>query len=314
MKIYKNLLMIAAMAIAFTACSQEGDVPVLPTDEQPISFSASVPVKAFGVESRADNPTAWTLYYQLKGTNTLVSSTGDYLTVTSVNEVYSFKARYAYNYKEGNEDKTEHRDLVWSVLDTQSEFYLTVVKDDVEYWAKGTKEATDNSEYVVDFDVMKPRLARFTIELTVKGNMSVAASDFTFSFEKVMEAAEHAKNVKEQAWPVKKNQNGEGVEVEYTYTDVVLDNKVYTASADFAPQTVNTLTVNYKNTFNWNVDLTKVTVATDDNNSKWASEWEAGEHIILKLSVSLDELKPGNITVEGFTAVEENNFNGTVQP
>ena len=307
MKIYKNLLMIAAMAIAFTACSQEGDVPVLPTDEQPISFSASVPVKAFGVESRADNPTDWTLYYQLKGKNTLDSSTGKYLTVTPETKGYSFKARYAYKYKEGD----EHRDLVWSVIEPNTKFYLTVVKDGVEYWAEGTKKATDNSEYVVDFKVMKPRKARFTIELTVKGNMSVDDDDFTFSFDKVKEAAVKAENVKVQAWPVKENQN-EGAE--YTYTDVVLAGKVYTASADFAPQKVNTLTVNYKNTFNWNVDLNKVTVATDDTESKMASEWRAGEHIILKLSVSLDELKPGNITVEGFTAEEENNFNGTVQP
>lgn len=309
MKIYKNLLMIAAMAIAFTACSQEGDVPVLPTDEQPISFSASVPVKAFGVESRADNPTDWALYYQLKGTNTFVSSTGDYLKFTSVNEVYSFKARYAYNYKEGNEDKTEHRDLVWSVIEPNTKFYLTVVKDGVEYWAEGTKSA-DESEFSVNFGVMKPRKTRFILNLTVSGSKA-DKSGFTFSLSGVKEAATTASDVTNQAWPTTDTTISS---FSWTNDATAQQNGTYTYSHDFAPQTVGNLTIKYGNTFTWEKQLSDISVVDENNRTSNAAAWEAGSQITLNVAVALDDLTPGAITVNGFTDGGNQSFDGTVQP
>ena len=305
MKIYKNLLMIAAMAIAFTACSQEGDVPVLPTDEQPISFSASVPVKAFGVESRADNPTDWTLYYQLKGTTSLVSSTGGELDVTSGTEGYSFKARYAYKYKEGNEDRTEHRDLVWSVIEPNTKFYLTVEKDGVEYWAEGTK-STVESNFSVNFGVMKPRKTRFILNLTVSG--SADKSGFTFSLSDVKKAADNA-IVTEQAWPATTTTYVEN-DFSWDSTSEAANGK-YTYSHDFAPQTVGNLTIKYGDTFTWTKSLSEIEVDFVGQKST-ANQWKPGYQITLNVAVALDDLKPGAITVNGFTEGGSQDFNGTV--
>ena len=308
MKIYKNLLMIAAMAIAFTACSQEGDVPVLPTDEQPISFSASVPVKAFGVESRADNPTDWALYYQLKGKNTLDSSTGNYLTVTPETEGYSFKARYEYKYKEGVENKIEHRDLVWSVIEPNTKFYLTVVKDGVEYWAEGTK-STVESGFLVKFGVMKPRKTRFFLNLTVSGSKAVK-SGFTFSLSGVKEAATTAPDVTEQAWPTTET---DFTTFPWTNDAAAQQNGTYTYSHDFAPQTAENLTIKYGNTFTWTKSLSEIKVDFNGQEST-ANQWKPGYQITLNVAVALDDLTPGAITVNGFTNGGSQDFNGTVQP
>lgn len=310
MKIYKNLLMIAAMAIAFTACSQEGDVPVLPTDEQPISFSASVPVKAFGVESRANDPTDWKLYYQLKGKNTLDSSTGNYLTVTSGTEGYSFKARYAYKYKEGNEDITEHRDLVWSVIEPDTKFYLTVVKDNnVEYWAEGTKNVV-GSKLSVNFGEMKPRKTRFILNLTVSGSRA-DKSGFTFSLSDVKDAATEASDVTKQAWPVTED---DFETFSWTNDAAAQQNGTYTYSHDFAPQTVGNLTIKYGNTFTWRKSLSEIEVVGLVRPNPNAATWLAGSQITLNVAVALDDLTPGAITVNGFTKVDDQFFDGTVQP
>lgn len=334
MKIYKNLLMIAAMAIAFTACTQEGDVPVLPTDEQPISFSASVPVKAFGVESRANQlsfPDDLTLHFKMKGSDEwstcvfedLYEKGHTDLVTGDATNGWSFNALYAYTSKSPNwefnpeqpesesnpkyKDVIEHRDLVWSLIqedgNNKATFYLTATKDGVAYWAKA--EVADGTP--VTFGEMKPRKTRFILNLTVSGSKADKRG-FTFSLSGVKKAADNA-IVTEQAWPATTTTYVEN-DFSWDSTSEAANGK-YTYSHDFAPQTVGNLTIKYGNTFTWTKSLSGIKVDFDGQEST-ADLWKPGYQITLNVEVALDDLTPGIITVNGFTDGVSQDFNGTV--
>ena len=289
--------MIAGMAIAFTACKQDSDVPVSAVDDRPLTVTAAMPISAWGVESRADGFITDLAfhYYAADGEENAAPQSLE-VDNTVEDESISFTTN------------VENQRLLWSKIkkeNNQATFFLTATKDGVEYWA--TKTVTPGE--AVTFGEMKPRKSKFTINLKVKSNLSsIVGSDFAFALSGVKNAAT-ATVVTTQAWPCEENSSG----TEYEFTDISVSDKTVSATALFAPQNVGNLTVSYKSKVVATITLADVAVSKDvTKRTEKANVLKAGEHIIVSACLNLMGLTP-SITVEGFTADSgSHEFNGTV--
>ena len=299
MKIIFNLFTIAVMAIAFTACTHDSEIPVSVTDDSPLAVTASMPEDIWSVVSRNGEQSGLSglefHYTPAKGTATIAT-----FLVTE------------YNYNDGSISFTTDKEmsnerLCWKDIKKENfALYLTVVKDGISYWASNLSATCGND--VIRFQ-LSPRLSRFTVKLNVSANLELHEDDFVFTLSGVKDKASSA-DPTDQAWPTDK----ETIE-DYVFSVNKIDD-AFTATADFAPQTVGNLTIAYKGAILGVIDLSGVTVTSNEGTEKdsYANVLSAGCHITVNASMNMTGLVPGSIQVEVFTTStgNEHNFNGVI--
>lgn len=302
MKTYKFLLMTAVMAIVATACTQDAELPTPANDDRPLVVTASLPVQAWGVESRSDDtPIDLTLHYTASN-----AQEGNGLQTFNITNLTLEDNSITFTTAADSDDEDSPR-LVWSQIKSGTSLYLTAEKDGLAYWAK--KDDVTHGESVL-FGEMGLRKSRFTVELTVNGISDLTAADFTLSLSGV-QAPATTPSVTAQAWDC-----AEGDLISVELSNGTGDSDKLTYTADFAPQTGDQkLTISYNGTNLGEITLSNIDVDVNEG-SKTANQWGAGEHITLDVTINLTQLgKPNITTVTGFKAAGgTHDFNGTVTP
>lgn len=306
MKTIKNMLYIAAMTTAITACSSEEILT--PEANAPLTISATIPGDVWAVATRTgldnsytDGPgmtvtmtsyTNWTLHYtDYSG----AAATGVLTATPTGNSTFSL---------------TSGSDLVWAkVKDGEGDetFYLTCEgSDGVTYYA--TTTAAHGAAPVAFATAMKPTLAKLTVNFTLSHNMASNPSDGDFSI--LIDAKQQGDSYDPMndggVWPVGDEDAIDGP----IFSKKSSTTNTYTVTATMLlPQQVmgNTLTVTYKET-TWTLNLSTVSV-TGSTTVQTANMLIAGQHLTLNLSTSILSVgAPGDIEIEAFTAADEDSY------
>ena len=321
MKAIKNMLYIAAMATAITACTSED--ALAPELNTPLTVSATIPGDVWAVASRSaegEDPSsgsspasrapqysAWTLHY----TNYQGHAATYSPSVTVTDGVASF---------------TTGDDLVWAKIDATQPIHLTCVTDN------GTDDTSDDYTLHVSvasatprqtlaFGAMKPVVAKLTVKFTLENNMNLAPEpdEFSMSFsakgkrEASGEETAYDPRTDKGVWPV-----GETSVTSFSTLTGISGTDFYTVTGTILlpEQTLgNELTVTY-GSYTWTADLSQVEVK-NTNPVQYANQLKAGQHLTLNLKTSITSLNAPNMNIEAeaFTPVNtgyENALGGVV--
>ena len=297
MKTIKNMLYIAAMATAITACS--GEESLAPEANTPITVSATIPGDVWAVASRSaegEDPydgsspasrapqySAWTLHYTDYQGHAATYSPN----VTVTDGVASF---------------TTGDDLVWAKIDATQPIHLTCVTDN------GTDDTTDDYTLHVSvanatpreelaFGAMKPVVAKFTVKFTMVNNLGANAEDFRITFS-AYDAGEYDAATDGGVCPASSTDAVTSFEA---LTGTTGENPCIVTGTMLLPEQEmgDELIVTY-GSHNWTVDLSQVAI-TGTNPVQYANQLKAGQHITLNLNASLTSLGTPSIEVEAFT-------------
>ena len=324
MKAIKNMLYIAAMATAITACTSED--ALAPELNTPLTVSATIPGDVWAVASRSaegEDPSvgsfpasrapqysAWTLHYtNYQGHAATYEPT---VTVTMNEEV---EASF-----------TTGDDLVWAQIDATQPIHLTCVTDN------GTDDTSDDytlhvsvasatQRQTLAFEAMKPTVAKLTVKFTLENNMNLAPEpeEFSMSFsakgkkEASGEETAYDPRTDKGVWPV-----GETSVTSFSTLTGISGTDFYTVTGTILlpEQTLgDELTVTY-GSYIWTADLSQVEVK-NTNPVQYANRLKAGQHLTLNLKTSLTSLNAPNMNIEAeaFTPVNtgyENALGGVV--
>lgn len=301
MKTIKNMLYIATMATAITACSSEEVLS--PEADAPLTITATIPGDVWAVATRANEGAAaesfsdWTLHY--------IDYRGEAATYTPTTVA---EGASGISFTTGNE-------LVWAKVKVSEPMHLTArcdnatpaVSDDDYTLHTSVASATVGEE--LTFPDMKPTLAKLTVNLTLSHNMtnnSTAATDFTVTINAKKQAISYAPITHGGVWP-----EGEDDATGFILSEMSAATGTYSVIGTMLlPQQDlgNTLTVKYKET-TWTLDLSTVAVTGGEEGQK-ANRLIAGQHLTLNLKAGLTAINtPSDIQIEAFTAADPNSYN-----
>lgn len=317
MKTIKNMLYIAAMATAITACS--GEESLAPEANTPITVSATIPGDVWAVASRSaegEDPSsssssasrapqysAWKLHYtNYQGHAATYAPT---VTVTMNEEV---EASF-----------TTGDDLVWAKIDATQPIHLTCVTDN------GTDDTSDDYTLHVSvasatprqtlaFETMNPTVAKLTVNFS---NLTDFQSGYFTIICKAKVAAgsyDPMTATPSYAWPVE----GDATDMEIPLTTT--GSKAVTGTM-LLPQQEIALNVIYNNgtaadtadDITLTLDLSKVTVkdAQGDDTDQQANQLKAGQHLTLNLKASVISLNgPMALEFEAFADADADDYQG----
>ena len=312
MKAIKNMLYIAAMATAITACTSED--ALAPELNTPLTVSATIPGDVWAVASRSaegEDPSvgsspasrapqysAWTLHY----TNYQGHAATYPPSVTVTDGVASF---------------TTGDDLVWAKIDATQPIHLTCKTDN------GTDDdATDDYTLHVSvtsatprqtlaFEAMKPTVAKFTVNFTLTTNSSETVS---IGFEAKGMAADYDPQTNDGVWPASDLESEyiigfETLQVEQEEGSLV---RTVTGTILLPQQEMNpTMMFGLGQLLPWNVDLSTVPVG---NSGQKANQLKAGQHLTLNVTASYTTLNAPSIEIEAFTQGGSYDLGGDAQP
>ena len=321
MKAIKNMLYIAAMATAITACtSEEALAPELNTS---LTVSATIPGDVWAVASRSaegEDPydgsspasrapqySAWTLHY----TNYQGHAATYSPSVTVTDGVASF---------------TTGDDLVWAKIDATQPIHLTCVTDNgtddtSNDYTLHVSVASATPRQILAFEAMKPTVAKLTVKFTLENNMNLAPGpdEFSMSFsakgkkEASGEETAYDPRTDKGVWPV-----GETSVTSFSTLTGISGTDFYTVTGTILlpEQTLgNELTVTY-GSYTWTANLSQVEVK-NISPVQYANQLKAGQHLTLNLKTLLTSLNAPNMNIEAeaFTPVNtgyENALGGVV--
>ena len=302
MKTIKNMLYIAAMATAITACS--GEETLAPEAGTPVTVSATIPGDMWAVASRGageETYTDWKLHYTgLRGN--AVYGVGD-TNVTVTNNAVSFTTYQA-----------EDNKLVWEQIDATKPMHLTCKTDN------GTPNDTtddytlhvsvDNapSRQTLAFGAMKPTVAKFTVNFTLTTNSSKTIS---IGFKAKGMAADYAPQTNDGVWPANDSEDVTDFGNSWVETSAA-GTRTVTGTILLPQQDMNPIMMfGLGQALPWNVDLSKVSVGGSDQP---ANQLKAGQHITLNITASYTTLNAPSIEVEAFTQGGSYDLGGDAQP
>ena len=321
MKTIKNMLYIAAMATAITACS--GEESLAPEANTPITVSATIPGDVWAVASRSaegEDPydgsspasrapqySAWTLHYtDYQGHAATYSPS-----VTVTDGVASF---------------TTGDDLVWAKIDATQPIHLTCVTDNgtddtSNDYTLHVSVASATPRQILAFEAMKPTVAKLTVKFTLENNINLAPDpeEFSMSFsakgkkEASGEETAYDPRTDKGVWPV-----GETPVTSFSTLTGISGTDFYTVTGTILlpEQTLgDELTVTY-GSYTWTANLSQVEVK-NTNPVQYANQLKAGQHLTLNLKTLLTSLNAPNMNIEAeaFTPVNtgyENALGGVV--
>lgn len=309
MKTIRNLFILAAMTVSITACTQDDGWQT--GADQVIAATVQTPVEGWGTLSRA-LPSGYsdlTLHYTAAKNEVLTSYSVSESGITSSNgNSFDFVTKGTSQ-------------LVWAEVKESTPFYLLVSHDeDGAYWASVTPATHPQDNLTFE---LKPRYAKLTVQATITGGVTVAASDIECSLDYY-----NADNTT----PVTVLSMKHGTTKEtWEPTFSSSNNHIYTASTVFAPQALTDETKVLTFTVcgqTFTLDIGTVTVSRDSSAPASVDEangiyavgttfgYNVGEHITLAVTLNLQALKPGAITVTDFTAASNSYYtqelNGSV--
>ena len=308
MKTIRNLFILAAMTVSITACTQDDGWQT--GADQVIAATVQTPVEGWGTLSRA-LPSGYsdlTLHYTAAKNEVLTSYSVSESGITSSNgNSFDFVTKGTSQ-------------LVWAEVKESTPFYLLVSHDeDGAYWASVTPATHPQDSLAFE---LKPRYAKLTVQATITGGVSVAVGDIECSLDYYN--ADNTTPVTVQ--PMNHGTTKETWEPTFSSSD----NNIYTASTVFAPQALTDETKVLTFTVcgqTYTLDLETVTVdrdsgaptSRDEANGIYAVGttfgYNVGEHITLAVTLNLQALTPGAITVTDFTAASNSytqELNGSV--
>ena len=322
MKTIKNMLYIAAMATAITACS--GEESLAPEANTPITVSATIPGDVWAVASRSaegEDPSGgsssasraleysdWTLHYtNYKG------------------EVDTYSPNVSVN--NGTASFTTGTDLVWEQIKITQLIHFTCKTDNgtdddtTDDYTLHVSVANATPREELAFGAMKPVVAKFTVKFTLENNMNLAPEPDEFSMrfsakgkkEASGEETAYDPRTDKGVWPV-----GETPVTSFSTLTGISGTDFYTVTGTILlpEQTLgNELTVTY-GSYTWTADLSQVEVK-NTNPVQYANQLKAGQHLTLNLKTSLTSLNAPNMNIEAeaFTPVNtgyENALGGVV--
>ena len=298
MKTIKNMLYIAAMATAITACS--GEETLAPEAGMPITVSVTIPGDVWAVASRGagETYTDWTLHYtDYKGEAATYAPTP---TVAMGEEV---EASF-----------TTSTDLVWEQIDATKPIHLTCKTDNGT-----TNDTTDDytlhvsvdnapSRQTLAFGAMKPTVAKFTVNFTLTTNSSKTIS---IGFKAKGMAAAHAPQTNDGVWPANDSEDVTDFGNSWVETSAA-GTRTVTGTILLPQQDMNPIMIfGLGQALPWNVDLSKVSVGGSDQP---ANQLKAGQHITLNITASYTTLNAPSIEVEAFTQGGSYDLGGDAQP
>lgn len=308
MKTIRNLFVLAAMTVSITACTQDDGWQT--GADQVIAATVQTPVEGWGTLSRT-LPMGYsdlTLHYTAAKNDALTSYPVSESGITSSNgNSFDFVTKGTSQ-------------LVWAEVKESTPFYLLVSHDeDGAFWASVTP--TEHPQDNLAFE-LKPRYAKLTVQARITGETTVAASDIECSLNYY-----NADNTT----PVTVQPMNHGTTKEkWEPTFSSLNSNVYTASIVFAPQALTDDTRELSLTVcgqTFTLDIGTVTVSRDSSAPASVDEangiyavgttfgYNVGEHITLAVTLNLQALKPGAITVTDFYAASNSytqELNGSV--
>ena len=312
MKTIRNLFVLAAMTMSITACTQDDGWQT--GADQVIAATVQTPVEGWGTLSRA-LPSGYsdlTLHYTAAKNDALTSypvSESGITTSNSNGNSFDFVTKGTPQ-------------LVWAEVKESTPFYLLVSHDeDGAYWASVTPATHPQDNLTFE---LKPRYAKLTVQATITGGVTVAASDFKWSLKYGKTDAD--------ATPVTAQPMKHGATTEiWEPTFSSSNNNIYIASTVFAPQALTDETKELTFTVcgqTYTLDIETVIVnrdsgaptSRDEANGIYAVGTEfgynVGEHITLNVTLNLQALTPGAITVTDFSAASFGSYtqelNGSV--
>ena len=309
MKTIKNMLYIAAMATAITACS--GEESLSPEAGTPITVSATIPGDVWAVASRGageERYTDWTLHYTGLSGNAVYAVGDDKVTVTDA--AVSFTTYQA----EGNK-------LVWEQIDATKPIRLTCKTDngttddttDDYTLHVSVDNATSNAtpRQTLAFGAMKPTVAKFTVKFTLTTNSSETVS---IGFEAKGMADDYNPQTTNGAWPASDDNSDLVTGFGSLQVEQAADSHVRTVTGTILlpEQEMNPiLSFGLGQAMPWTVDLSTVSVSSKQK----ANQLKAGQHITLNITASYTTLNTPSIEVEAFEHATdyENDLGGVAQ-
>ena len=319
MKAIKNMLYIAAMATAITACTSED--ALAPELNTPLTVSATIPGDVWAVASRSaegEDPSsgsspasrapqysAWTLHYtDYQGHAATYAPT---VTVTMNEEV---EASF-----------TTGDDLVWAKIDATQPIHLTCVTDNgtddtSNDYTLHVSVASATPRQTLAFEAMKPTVAKLTVNFS---NLTDFQSGYFTIICKAKVAAgsyDPMTATPSYAWPVE----GDATDMEIPLTTT--GNKAVTGTM-LLPQQEIALNVIYNNgtaadtadDITLTLDLSKVTVkdAQGADTDQQANQLKAGQHLTLNLKASVISLNgPMTLEFEAFADADADDYQGVL--
>lgn len=307
MKTIRNLFILAAMTVSITACTQDEGWQT--GADKVIAATVQTPVEGWGTLSRA-LPSGYidlTLHYTAVKNEVLTSYSVSESGITSSGNSFNFVTKGTPQ-------------LVWAEVKENTPLYLLVNHNaDGAFWASVTPTAHPQDKLAFE---LKPRYAKLTVQATITGVTTVAASDIEWSLNYYN--TDNTTPVTVQ--PMKRGTTMDTWEPTFSSSN----NHIYTASTVFAPQALTDETKVLTFTVcgqTFTLDLETVTVnrdsgaptSRDEDNGIYAVGtdfgYNVGEHITLNVTLNLQALTPGAITVTDFTAASNSytqELNGSV--
>ena len=295
MKTIKNMLYIAAMATAITACS--GEETLAPEAGTPITVSVTIPGDVWAVASRVAGETYsdWTLHYtDYKGDAATYAPT-----VTEGNGTFSF---------------TTDKNLVWEKIDATKPIHLTCVtdngtpSDDTDDYTLHVSVASATPRQPLAFGAMKPTVAKFTVNFTLTTNNSTDAVTIAFGAKGM--ADDYDPQANNGAWPANDSEDVTGFGSSLVDTPAA-GTRTVTGTILLPEQEMGDELIVKYGSHNWIVDLSTVSVSSEQK----ANQLKAGQHITLNIKASYTSLNAPSIEIEAFEPASgyENDLGGEAQ-
>lgn len=302
MKAIKNIIYIATLSMALTACTEEK--PFEPGSGSPLTVSATVPGEVWAVATRAGNEVyKWTLHYtDYKGTKATYTPSG----VRVVGSAVSF---------------TTGTDLVWTQIDHTKPIHLTCLTDNAtagdlaDDYILHASVASATPDQTLAMGTMIPTVAKFTVTLAFENNLNATASNFSITYNAKTAVDDYDPWTACDIWPAKDDASDRLLPLSGTAAT-----NLYTVSGTvlLPQQTIgNTLTVVYDNgtadntadDYPWTLDLNTVAVKNTDP-VQYANDLKAGQHLTLNLKASVISLGKPSMEYEAFIKADQDNYTG----
>lgn len=302
MKAIKNIIYIATLSMALTACTEEK--PFEPGSGSPLTVSATVPGEIWAVATRAGNEiSAWTLHYiDYKGNKTIYVPTD----VSVEGSAVSF---------------TTGTDLVWAQIDHTKPMHLTCGTFDIMpsgercYYILHTSVASATPDQPLALGTMTPTVAKLTVNFAFENNLNASADDFSITYNAKTAVDDYDPWTACDIWPAKDDASDRLLPLSGTAAT-----NLYTVSGTvlLPQQTIgNTLTVVYDNgtadntadDYPWTLDLNTVAVKNTDP-VQYANDLKAGQHLTLNLKASVISLGKPSMEYEAFIKADQDDYAG----
>ena len=320
MKAIKNMLYIAAMATAITACTSED--ALAPELNTPLTVSATIPGDVWVVASRSaegEDPSsgsspasrapqysAWTLHYT------------DYQGHAAIYEPAAVTVQGC------DVSFTTDDDLVWAKIDATQPIHLTCATDNGtttdenatadDHTLYTSVESAPGRETLVFAEAMKPTVAKLTVNFSNQTDFQ--SGYFTIICKAKVAAGSYdpMTATPSYAWPVE----GDATDMEIPLTTT--GSNAVTGTM-LLPQQEIALNVIYNNgtaadtadDITLTLDLSKVTVkdAQGADTDQQANQLKAGQHLTLNLKASVISLNgPMTLEFEAFADADPDDYQG----